>query len=305
MMTQSKLALGTWQFGPDHGFWTDQALEDSKATLRFALKHTIRHIDTASSYGMGRSEQIIGSIWSSYHKREDLQIDTKFMPKAPHLVEKDVLTSLSRLKTSYVDTLYLHWPSSRISLLPILEQAAAQKESDRIKKLGLCNVSISLLEQLKPLLFSTLQVPCSLLWTRNLKPLVQYAQENQIQLAGYSPLGLGLLSGAYRTKPSDERANLYVYSEQAYPHFCRLLDALKTVSQEKKYSMAQVALLWARSQGFDTILVGARRAEQLAQSLATDHMALDSRHIKELDELSETLCSHAPKEWDNLFGHRW
>ena len=161
-MIQSKLALGTWQFGPDHGFWTDQALEDSKATLRYALKHSIRHLDTASSYAKGRSEQIIGSIWKTYLRREEIQIDTKFMPKSPHLVEKDVLISLKRLKSDYIDTLYLHWQNTNLDVIPILEAACDLIDKKLVRSLGICNASIALLDQIEGLPISTLQIPCSL-----------------------------------------------------------------------------------------------------------------------------------------------
>lgn len=305
MMILSDLALGTWQLAFDHGFWADQALEDSKATLRYALSHSINHIDTASSYGRGRSEQIIGSLWSTYYKRENLHIDTKFMPKAPHLVEKDLQKSLSRLKTEYVDTLYLHWPSSQTPVLPILDAAAHLIDKKLVKHLGVCNFDVSSLKLLGDLPLSSIQVPCSLLWTRNLASVVDFAETNAIQIVGYSPLGLGLLTGKYGTKPSDRRADLYVYSSEAFPSFNRLLDLLSSYAQEMGCSMAQVALLWARSQGFDTILVGARNPSQLEQSLETDTLELDIEQIQALSKTAQELCSHAPKEWDNLFGHRW
>ncbi|HKM06760.1 MAG TPA: aldo/keto reductase, partial [Sphaerochaeta sp.] len=113
-MNRLELGLGCWQFGPSFGFWNGQDQSDSVRVLHKALRDNIRHFDTAASYGNGRSEQLLGHQLKRFSKtigREELTIATKIMPKSPSLVRKDVIKSLSRLCTPYIDILYLHWPS--------------------------------------------------------------------------------------------------------------------------------------------------------------------------------------------------
>ncbi len=304
-MKRSELGLGTWQFGPSHGFWTETGGEKAQTLVRFALAQGIRHIDTAPAYGNGLSEQRIGSVLASLPNRKELHLSTKFMPKTVKTVRQDVLKSLGRLKTDYLDTLYLHWPSSTISLKPILKTAHELVEEGLVRALGLCNTPLTLLNTLDDIPFSFLQVPCSLLWTRDLAETRAYAKERSIELVGYSPLGLGLLGGNHREKPEDGRASLYVYASDVYPTFLELLDTMGELASKKGCSSAQLALLWAQSQDFSTILVGARSTQQLAESLSCAKLVLDVDEKSVLDEMAGRLAAHIPASCDNLFGYRW
>lgn len=184
MKRSSDLALGSWQFGPSHGFWIGGTIEASRLTIRAAYKAGIRHFDTAPAYGNGLAEQLLGSALSG----KSVHIDTKFMPKKkPFLVEQDVQKSLDRLKTPSINTLYLHWPSSSVELRPIVEAAARLIEQGKVHHLGLSNAPLSLVQAMQDLPITFLQVPCSLLWTRGLEEYKQYAEKQGISLVGYSP----------------------------------------------------------------------------------------------------------------------
>lgn len=301
-MNKSELGLGTWQFGPSYGFWTDQDQQASRSVLRFARKHGIRHFDTAPSYGNGLSEQLLASVIQT---REDLVVCTKFMPKSPELVRKDLQKSLARLKTDYVDILYLHWPSSSLAMKPILSAACDLIQEGLVRKVGACNIPLSYLKEMEDLPITALQIPCSLLWVRSLAAFRQYAQDHQMDLVGYSPLGLGLLGGKYAKQPEDGRKDLYVFKSEAYKEYLSLLDLLGQLADRKGCTSAQLALVWARSQGFSTILAGARNLVQVSQLLATSTLELDEEEKSLLDEKAHDLTSCAPSSWDNYFGHRW
>ncbi len=301
MKRNSDLALGSWQFGPSHGFWTGGSVQASRLTISAAYKAGIRHFDTAPAYGNGLAEQLLGSVLSG----KSVHIDTKFMPKHPSLVEQDVQKSLDRLKTTSINTLYLHWPSSTVDLRPIVQAATRLIERGMIHNLGLSNTPLSLVQTLQDLPITFLQVPCSLLWTRGLKEYKQYAKEQGISLVGYSPLGLGLLSGKYPERPNDRRGDLYVYQEKAYPVYRELLELLSFLANRKGMSMVQLALVWSQNQDFARILIGARSPEQLQPLLETNSFSLDEGEKKLLDEVAGRLQACAPPSWDNLFGHRW
>ncbi len=302
-MRKSDLALGSWQFGPSHGFWTDQSQADSRATLKRALHAGIRHYDTAPAYGNGQAEQLLGSVLGT--KRSEYIIDTKFMPKQPGMVRKDVQKSLDRLKTSYIDTLYLHWPSSFLDVRPILEEASLLLEEGTVKRLGVSNTPISMVKHFADIPISVLQIPCSLIWSHMLPSYVEFAQERQLKLVGYSPLGLGLLGGNHPDTPQDSRKDLYVFSSQTFPAYQKLRTILSSLAEQKGCSMAQLSLLWARSQGLETILIGSRNPNQLDQLLETNNMNLDEAEKNLLDEHSRLVCKTIPTGQDNLFGHRW
>lgn len=308
MMNKSELALGCWQFGPSYGFWDGQDQLDSVRVLHKALRENIRHFDTAASYGNGRSEQTLGpqlKRFSNTIGREELTIATKIMPKGPSLVRKDVLKSLSRLCTSYLDILYLHWPSRELDLAPILDAMVELKDEGLVRSLGLSNFPIPLLSSFSSYPISYLQSPCSLLWTKDMYNLISYCKASTIKLVGYSPLGLGLLNGSHLSPPNDSRKNLYVFTERAYPTYKALYAILKEISEKHQTPMAQIALRWAMSQGYEVLLLGSRNKTQLEENLAAQSIELSEDECAALDRASYHLAATIPLEQDNLFGHRW
>ena len=76
--------------------------------LNTALAEGVTYLDTAQSYGGGKSESSIGAILEKNGRRKDCFIVTKC---GNHGVEPFVSTldgSLERLKTDYADLYYLH-----------------------------------------------------------------------------------------------------------------------------------------------------------------------------------------------------
>lgn len=307
-MTRSNVGLGCWQFGPSFGFWEDQRRTDSLRVLNAALREGIRHFDTAASYGNGSSEQILGQQLKRFSNtigREELSIATKIMPKGHCLVRKDVLKSISRLCTPYLDILYLHWPSSELDLFPILDAMTELRDEGVVRSLGLSNFPLALLPQFEHYPITYLQSPCSLLWTQNKPELIAYCKQRSIKMVGYSPLGLGLLNGSHLNAPGDSRGNLYPFSETSYPTYKGLYAILTAISEEHQSTMAQVALAWAMGQGFDLLLLGARDKAQLEENLAAGSIRLSEDERSALDRAASLLGATIPAGQDNLFGHRW
>ena len=81
----AKLALGTWAwgagaFGGDKVFGSKTDVENLKPVFDAAMKAGLSLWDTATAYGMGESEKILGSLVKEY-KREQVEISTKFTPQ--------------------------------------------------------------------------------------------------------------------------------------------------------------------------------------------------------------------------------
>lgn len=291
----SRLALGCWAYGGGFGFWEDQERGDSLKTLHLAIRSGITEYDTAASYGNGRGEQILGQQLKRFSlPRESLFLSTKTMGN------DSLETSLRRLCTDSIDLWYLHWPNSRKDCHTILEKMAKEPKA---KAIGICNVTVPYLRNLEDLPISWVQVPCNLIWTRGMKELIHYAKEKGIRLSGYSPMGMGVLSGRHDTPPNDSRKELYCYRHMK--EFNALLSALDEMATAHDSTPGVVALAWAFSQGFDQIVLGARKKEQLQEDLKATTILLTADESEELDDLSCSLQECADKEQDNLFSHRW
>ena len=114
----TKIALGTWAwgagaFGGDTVFGSNTDVGNLKPVFQAAMKAGLNLWDTATVYGMGESERILGAL-SREFKREDVQISTKFTPQIAEIfensVEKMADASILRMDCDYIDIYWIHNP---------------------------------------------------------------------------------------------------------------------------------------------------------------------------------------------------
>lgn len=308
-----ELGLGCWQFAGTFGFWEGQAREDSIRTVHAALRSGVRHFDTAQSYGNGRSEQLLGQQLRRFRtefSRQTLTIATKIMPMPPHRIRAAIETSLRRLCTPYLDILYLHWPDSRCDALPLLEAMRAAQAEGLVRQIGVSNFPPALLEQVcEQVPLNWVQCAGSLLWTRNLSCTLDFCKSRNIRTALYSPLGMGLLSGRYRTAEDlpkgDARRNLFCFQEKCRASWNILLDTLLACSGRMGCTPGQLALAWTLAQNVSVVIGGARNKLQLAQNLAAKELVIPPDTMSELSVAAHNLERDIPPRQDNIFGHIW
>ncbi len=80
----------------------DQALE----ALNRAIDAGIRYIDTALSYGNGKSEERVGRIMAT--RRKEVVLATKIPARTADEARRQIEASLKRLRTDHLDVLHLH-----------------------------------------------------------------------------------------------------------------------------------------------------------------------------------------------------
>jgi aryl-alcohol dehydrogenase-like predicted oxidoreductase len=122
-MRLSEIGLGTWELSGDA--WGAKDRRQSEASVLTAVDHGVNLIDTAAEYGDGRVEELLGDMISAGVLRRDrLIISTKIRPEnnifappvhspivdafSPQWIKAELQASLARLKTDYVDVLFLH-----------------------------------------------------------------------------------------------------------------------------------------------------------------------------------------------------
>ncbi|MFG3684492.1 aldo/keto reductase [Micromonospora chalcea] len=119
----SDVGIGTWEMSGD--VWGAKDDSTSKAAIAAGIEAGANFIDTAAGYGAGHVEELIGEfLHSSSISRSDVVISTKVKPKngrfapppnvpvseayAPDWIVRQVEESLRRLRTDYVDVLFMH-----------------------------------------------------------------------------------------------------------------------------------------------------------------------------------------------------
>lgn len=114
-----KIALGTWSWGVgavggDQVFGSHLGENELKAVFDAAMEGGLNLWDTATVYGMGASEDILGAFARTC-PQENIILSTKFTPQiagqGADLVEDMCLASMKRLGTDFIDIYWIHNPA--------------------------------------------------------------------------------------------------------------------------------------------------------------------------------------------------
>ncbi len=110
-----------------------------------------------------------------------------------------------------------------------------------------------------------------------------------VGLMVWSPLAGGSLTGKYSGGGDGAGGR---QTELDFPPIDRvrgepLIEALKRVARKHGRSPAQIAIAWLLRQGVvSTVIIGAKRVEQLRENLKAADVALDDEDMTELDAVS-------------------
>jgi len=169
-------------------------MNEAVRILRKAYESGINFFDTARAYT--DSEEKIGRALSPY--RQDIIIATKTQARRVDKLVKDLETSLTTLKTDYLDIYQLHnadhlpGEDGRESLFEALVRA---KEQGRIRFIGItCHRRTVALAAVRSGLFDTVQFPFSYLADDEDLRLVQASREADVGFIAMKALSGGLIT---------------------------------------------------------------------------------------------------------------
>jgi aryl-alcohol dehydrogenase-like predicted oxidoreductase len=302
----SEFCLGTMTFGEDWG-WGAPRDECARIVDAFAEAGG-NFIDTAHFYTNGTSERIVGELVAS--DREHWVLATKYglstRPDDPNAggahrksIVQQLERSLERLGSDHVDLYWLHvWDV----FTPIEEVVDALDDLVRAGKALYVGISdspawvvsraVTLAELRGRARFVALQVPYSLVRREVERELLPMARSLELTVTTWEPLGGGLLSGRYgtgRDLPGDTRIATTEYQQLLSERNLRIADRLNAIAAERGVSPAQLALAWVRAQQDRAAVVpilGARRREQIDDSLGALELELAADELERLDAVS-------------------
>jgi len=303
----SPFCLGAMTFGEDLG-WGSSVEASGQIIDRF-LERGGNFIDTANVYTHGHSEKIIGDhLTRDRGRRDRIVLATKFFggmypgdPNSGGSSRKAIVNSaedsLRRLQTDYID---LYWMHAWDATTPIEETLRALDDlvsSGKVRYVGFSDTPAWKCAQAQTLAhfrgFSpiiALQIEYSLLERTVEGELVPMAQELGLGITPWSPLKSGVLSGKYtRDNHGSQKAARGQFAEaNLTERTYDIVDALAAIAREIDSTPARVALAWlAQKPGVTSIILGARRLEQLDDNLAAADVELSPAQVARLDELSK------------------
>ena len=305
----SELCLGTMTFGGSGGMWGQigqLGQGEADALVGAALDAGITFIDTANVYAEGRSEEIVGqALRNAGVRRDEIVVATKVHgpmgdgPNARGASRGHVLdqahASLKRLRLDHIDLYQIHGFDPATPILETLEALDTLVRRGDVRYLGLSNwaawqvaraVGIAEARRLAPIV--SLQAYYSLAGRDLEREIVPMLRAEKIGLMTWSPLAGGFLSGKYRRDAEGEgrRANFDfppVDKDRAYG----IIDALDAVGRRRGCTVAQAALAWLLHQPVVTsVLVGAKRVEQLQDNVGATEVVLEREDLDALDAAS-------------------
>jgi aryl-alcohol dehydrogenase-like predicted oxidoreductase len=307
----SELALGAMSFGTEWGWGTES--NEARRMLDLYIDNGGNFVDTANVYTNGSSEKMLGEFLGE--KRHQIVLSTKYTcsthPGDPNgggnhrkSMARSVETSLQRLKTDYIDLLYLHiWDGTT----PVEEILRAMDDLVRAGKVLYVGISdtpawqISRMQAIADLrglsALVALQIEYNLIERTTERELIPMAKEMGLGVVPFSPLANGLLSGKYpredlvnksgSTGFGGSRKNALETLGKFTERNMEIVDEVKKVACELKKSPAQVALAWLLSKPTVTsVLLGASKLEQLENNLGSLNTRLGPDQIKRLDDIS-------------------
>jgi aryl-alcohol dehydrogenase-like predicted oxidoreductase len=281
----TRLCLGTWNMGGQAG-WGPKDEEDAVALVRHALDSGCNFVDTARSYGRGKSEEVVGKAVAG--RRDHVVIATKMLQCRAEEVGPNIEASLHALQTDYVDLYICHWPVPSLPMEAFFEQMVRQREAGKIRAIGVSNFNLAQMQVALRHGVVSLQPPFSILW-RAPDGVLDFCREHRVSVTPYSPLAQGLLTGRYTRQKSDDRGgprrhNL-LFSDQMFPHSLKAAARVDQVADKLGCTSAQVALAWVlRTPGITSVLVGASSPAQWDQNIGALDVALAEEDYRALDQ---------------------
>jgi aryl-alcohol dehydrogenase-like predicted oxidoreductase len=309
----SELCLGAMTFGTRPGrFGTIHGLDQdaSTALVKQAFDAGINFIDTANVYTDGQSEEFVGgAIKALGLKRSDVIVATKAtggMGEGPndkgfsryHLLGQ-IDASLARLGLDHVDLYQIHAWDPHAPMEEALRALEDIIRSGRARYVGVSNwaawqiaKALGIAERRGWDKFASLQAYYTVAGRDLERELAPMLLSEGVGLMVWSPLAGGLLSGKYSLDAQGEIVGEGRRAQFDFPMVDRkrtfaLVDAMRPIAEAKGVSVAGIALAWLLYQDVvSTVIVGAKRADQLEQNLAACDITLTAEELATLGEMS-------------------
>ncbi len=282
-LTVSVVGLGCNAFGSRIDDDQTQRVVDA------ALDHGITFFDTADTYGLGASEELLGR--SLGNRRDDVVVATKFgmdmdgrngpdwgARSSRRYLRRAVEASLRRLGTDHIDLYQIH----QLDLVtPIDEIVTAMNElvdEGKVRYLGCSNFAAWELADahwtatsrgLRP--FVTAQNEYSLYNRAAEEELVPACERLGVGLLPYFPLAYGLLTGKYRrgqAAPAGSRLGNESQAHRLASADWDRIEALEQYAAERGVGLLTVALGGLAAQpAVGSVIAGATKPEQIASNV--------------------------------------
>lgn len=298
--TVSAIGLGCMNVSMGYG----PRIDDDAAGRLFnaALDQGYTFLDTASLYGLGHNESLIGKYLGS--RRDEYVLASKcgfsrtqegktIMDGRPEVLLQTCEDSLRRLDTDVIDLYYLHRIDPKVPLEESVGALSQMVEQGKVKTIGLseiCADSLRRAHAVHPV--AAVQSEYSL-WTRTPeRKMLATCAELGIAFVPFSPLARQFLTG--KSPDVSEVTEDDIRASIARPRFepdnfaknRKLLVPFAEIAARHDCTMAQLALAWLLARGDNIVPIpGTKHMGWMIENAGAADVALDAATVAELDAL--------------------
>ena len=308
----ASVGIGAMSFSNFYGPCDDR---QAHAILKAALDLGLDHIDTSNVYGMGVSEQRIGSFLAKQGRRatDFFHIATKaaicrdpdtgarsFNNSAEHL-ETELDKSLARMGVDHVDLFYVHRRQPELSIEDVAGTLGRLVEKGKIKAIGFSEIAPSSLRRAdKVHHVAAVQSEYSLSTRAPELGLSQTCAELGTTLVAFSPVGRTLLTD----RPLSFEAAQGLDFLKGNPRFLQpnydaniaLTAPFRAYAADHGWAAASLAIAWLLAQGEHILPIpGTRSVEHLNELAAARDITLTDQMLAEIEQILPVGWAHGDR----------
>lgn len=310
--TVSAIGLGCMNLS--HAYGAPVSPEQGERVLLTALDAGVTLFDTATLYGFGANEALVGRVMKPHRQRftlaskcgmhgADVNGDGKpvrVIDGRPETLRQACEDSLRRLQTDVIDLYYLHRWDKRVPIEDSVGALADLVRAGKIRSIGLSEVSAATLRRaaaVHPI--AAVQTEYSL-WTRNPEIAVLDAcRELGAAFVAFSPLARGFLCGPMDVSALDAkdiRRAMPRFAPDHYAANARLLPAYQSLAAEAGCTPAQLAIAWLLQRGEHIIPIpGTTSVDHLLEDLGAAKVQLSADVVARVEALINQQTVTGPR----------
>ncbi len=286
---------------------------ESHAILNACRDMGVTHIDSANVYGMGKSENAIGSyLRSNPGARDEFVIATKatitrdadgnrtFDNSADHL-EAELDKSLARLGVDCVDLFYAHRRDPRFTPEETAANLGRLVDKGKTRAIGLSEVAPTTLRRaMAAYPIAAVQSEYSLSTRFPDLGLVQTCAELGVAMVAFSPVGRSLLTDhpipRERIPSLDFLAQNPRFVEPNLSENLRITDEFRALAAEMGLPAAGLANAWLLSRGPHVIPIpGTRSVDHLRECVAGGDVTLSQDDLDRIEKVLPVGWAHGDR----------
>ncbi|UCG89651.1 MAG: aldo/keto reductase [Candidatus Heimdallarchaeota archaeon] len=300
----SELFLGTMTFGEDWGWGCSKDV--AKQVFNKYSDSGGNFIDTADNYANGTSEKFVGEFIQG--DRDRFVIATKYTlhnvkakadPNQGGNHRKNLIRSvngsLERLKTDYIDLLYLHMWDFTTPLEEVMNSLNNLISSGKVHYIGISDTPAWIVTRTNTLAeqrgwnpFVAFQFPYNIGRRDPEREIMPMCRELDIAMTIWAPLAAGLLTGKYSSKEEVSGRLSEKFWGKPSEQAIKIAQKVDIIAKEIGCNSSQVALNWVRQQkGICIPIFSVTKLHQFEENISCLDYTLSDDHMQRLNEIAE------------------